>query len=45
MSELNFTLGVVHNTHEHNTKFINKFNTIEIKNPTLPIPEFTFSSF
>ena len=39
MSELNFTLGVVHNTHEHNTKFVNRFNTIEIKNPTLPIPE------
>ena len=38
MSNLNFVLGIVHNTKDHSKNFIDKFTTLEIKNPDLFIP-------
>tara|TARA_Y200000002_G_scaffold380900_1_gene393508 strand:+ start:1482 stop:2285 length:804 start_codon:yes stop_codon:yes gene_type:complete len=38
MSNLNFTLGIVHNTQLISPSFIEKFHTLEIKNPKLDIP-------
>tara|TARA_B110000444_G_scaffold90697_1_gene85691 strand:- start:31584 stop:32387 length:804 start_codon:yes stop_codon:yes gene_type:complete len=39
MSNLNFVLGLVHNSHLLDNSFVNRFKTLEIKNPLLKIPK------
>ena len=39
MSNLNFVLGIVHNSHLLENEFVDRFKTLEIKNPALSIPK------